>query len=114
MANALDARCFTLVERGNEQALRAQLSTIGLTLGKDANGDPCLSLDESHIYGNTGLLIEETHVDNTLLVKGLAAALQLPEDHFILRVKQMIAREQLASFERQLRELKKVTPAVNY
>ena len=113
LSNALDARCRTLVERGNEESLREQLSKVGLTLEKDAYGDPCLSLDESHVYGNTGLLIEETHVDNTLLVKGLAVALQLPEDFFALRIKQMIAREQLAFFEGQLRELKKVTPTVN-
>ena len=113
LANALDARCCTLVERGSEEALRAQLSNLGLALEKDAYGNPCLSLDESHIYGNTGLLIEETHVDNTLLVKGLATALQLPEDFFALRVNELIALEKLAHVQWQLRELNKAKSTVN-
>ena len=91
LVNALDARCNAIETNGNKELLNGKLQELGLKLGRTFAGDPMLEVSESQFADD-------------VLMRRLAAAIELPPELFSLRVKQVLAQQQLSRIEKQLRE----------
>jgi hypothetical protein len=86
----LDARHQMRVDHDGLEAVKANLEKLGVSVGNGLNG--------------TYMELEEA-ISNESFMRPLAEFLELPVDLFVLRCKEVLAKQQLAKVERELREL---------
>lgn len=88
---ALNARFKTLCNKYGEEAIRAQFTTLGISTGNAYVGPYCS--------------IEDKDFAQEEKMRGLAEVLGLPADLLVLRIKEVLAAEQLRAIERAIKEL---------
>lgn len=88
----MDARYQMLVDRDGQEAVKARLEKLGISIAKD-------------LIKGTHMDLEDEAFSNESFMRPLAAVLELPVDLFLLRLREMMAKRQLVQVERELREL---------
>ena len=87
--------------------LSARYKSLANEHGRDSIDEKLKSIGVATQSGIQGPFIDITESDyaNNDKIQGIAKALDLPESLLVLRVKEVLALEQLRTIERQIREL---------
>lgn len=89
--DVLDARYQMRVDHDGLEVVCDRLEKLGVSLGKGLNG--------------THMELEEDAILSESFMRPLAEYLELPVDLFVLRCKEVLAKQQLIRVEREIREL---------